>query len=808
MTRDFRDAIRGVWRAPGLAAAAVALLGLGIGANTVMFSVVDAAMFKPLPYAQPDQLVEALNVRNAGTSDEVAFTGLSWPTLDRWRAEPGIFVGSAILDDFRRVKVTGVTVTTDATLVGRMSPAFVPLLGVAPELGRAFDETDATQAAPVLLLSDAFWRTAFNADRTVVGRTVSLDGRAYTVIGVMPPTFGYGVAFGSTVGWELFDEKAERAKSTLVLVHTFFRLRPGLTLEAAERQLVALQAASPTSKTVTFEISPMDYRSVTMGNARVALPVLLAVVGCVLLIACANVANLVLARAMTRRRELAVRAALGATRGRLVSQMMAESAILTGAGTVAALVIAAWSTRIVPVLVPASMHLFDANAMRIDGRAFACCALAAVVTLLTSGLVPAIRASRPNMLASLGGGRAVTDSTPGGRRLRQVLQAGQVALTLVLLVATSLLASSFARMMWADPGFNINGLVTTGRFSWPAGQYPKANAQLGFMETMLARARTLPGVRAAAIGPSPTAGFGGPFIPLGRPSSENESTGPRLSVLAVSSDYLATVGIPIRQGRGLSASDTLGSQPVALIDEDAAAHYWPGASPIGRQFRYTLAAAPFSPPVTVVGIVGHVKTLSYAAATGSIQVYLPVAQQPSNATGLVLRVDGDPGAALGAISRLATSLDSRAAMNQPAVVAEMYGDTYVAPRFYVTVVSIFAVLALATASVGLFSLLSYAVGERTREIGVRLALGADRRRIQFLVLADAMAPVAAGLAVGLMASLWLTRALKAVLFGVTPHDLAAYLAAVVALVAAAVLAAMLPARRATRVDPVVALRDA
>jgi ABC-type antimicrobial peptide transport system permease subunit len=280
-----------------------------------------------------------------------------------------------------------------------------------------------------------------------------------------------------------------------------------------------------------------------------------------------------------------------------------------------------------------------------------------------------------------------------------------------------------------------------------------------------------------------------------------------LAVQVVSPDYLATMGIPLRQGRGLSADDTLGSQPVALIDEAAASHYWPGASPIGQQFRYTFAAAPHSAPVTVVGVVGHVKTLSYAAATGSVQVYLPAAQQPASATSLVLRVDGDPGATLGAISRLATSLDSRSAMNQPAVVAEMYGDTYVAPRFYVTVVSIFAALALATASVGLFSLLSYAVGERTREIGVRVALGADRRRIQLLVLADAMAPVAAGLMAGLVASLWLTRTLKAVLFGITPHDLGAYATAVVALIAAAALAALLPARRATHVDPVVALRE-
>jgi putative ABC transport system permease protein len=807
MSQDLREAVRGFLRSPGTAMAVVLLLALGIGANTAMFSIVDAAIFKPLPYVHPEQLVEILDVRNAGTPDEMKFLGVGWSRLERWRAERSIFVGGAALGDFRRVVLTGVPITTGPTLVGRISPDLIPLLGVNPALGRAFSGAEARAAEPVLLLADAFWRRAFDADRDVIGRRLMVDGRAYTVIGVMPPTFGYAVGFGSTIGWEPFDEAAARAKATSFSVRALFRLRRGLTLEEGERQLLALQAASPGSLTARAEIAPMDQRQVTMGNARVALPVLLAVVGCVLLIACANVSNLVLARAMTRRRELAVRAAMGATRGRLVRQMMAESLVLTTSGVALALFVAVWSTRGVQALVPTSMHLFEANPMAIDGRALLCCVTAALVTLLVSGLLPALRASRSDMLGSLTAGRGVVGTTPAGRRLRQSLQAGEVALTLVLLVATSLLATSFARMMWSDPGFDIDGLVTTGGFSWPSGQYPKADAQFAYMEALREQVRTLPGVRAAAIGPPPAGGFGGPFIPVGRASGENIETGPRMSVYVVSPDYFAAVGITILQGRGFMAGDRPGSPSVALIDEAAAAHYWPGTAPIGQQFRFTAASAPHTMPATVIGVVRHVKTLAYASATGSIQVYLPAAQQPASATSLVLRLSGDPGATLGAIARLATNLDPRSAMNQPAVVADMYGDTYVAPRFYVAVVSIFAGLALATSAVGLFSLLSYAVSERTREIGVRLALGADRRRIQALVLAEAMGPVAAGVGAGLVAALWLTRALQAVLFGLTPHDATAYAAAVAALMAVASVAAILPARRATRVDPVIALRE-
>ena len=807
MNQDLRYAVRCLLRSPGTTVAAVLLLALGIGANTTMFSVVDAAMFKPLPYLHPEQLVEILGVRNAGTPDEMESLGTSWSRLDRLRGEHSLFAGNAALADSRRVTLTGVPTTSDMAVLGRLSPELIDLLGVAPVLGRVFTDEDARGVAPVIVLKDSFWRRAFNSDRNAVGRTIGIDGRPYTVIGVMPSVFSFGVSAPTTIGWEPFDERAARAKSGSGATRAWLRLRPGLTFAEAQRRILAMQASSPTAAQYRDDLMSVDDRALAMGSARTALPVLLAVVGCVLLIACANVSNLLLARAMTRRRELAVRAAMGATRVRLVRQMMAESVVLTGSGVALALLIAAWSTRIVPVLVPASMHLFDANVMTIDRRAFFCCAMGAIVTLLVSGLLPALRGSRSDMLSSLDRGRSVAGATPAGRRLRQGLQAGEVALTLVLLVATSLLGSSFARMMWSDPGFNIDGLVTTGRLSWPPAQDPKIDAKFAYVQALLGRVHALPGVRAAAIGPAPAGGFGGPFIPVGRASGENIETGPRMSVYVVSADYFATVGIAIREGRGFTADDGPGSPSVALIDEAAAAHYWPGTSPLGQQFRYSPASGPSSVPATVVGVVRHVKTLSYASVTGSIQVYLPAAQQQRSATSLVMRVDGDPGATLGAIATLATSLDPRSSMNQPAVVADMYGDTYIAPRFYVTVVSIFAGLALAASAVGLFSLLSYAVNERTREIGVRLALGADRRRIQALVLTEAIGPVVAGVGAGLLAAFWLTRALQAVLFGVTPYDASAYAAAVAALVAVAAAAAILPVRRATKVDPVIALRE-
>jgi predicted permease len=521
-------------------------------------------------------------------------------------------------------------------------------------------------------------------------------------------------------------------------------------------------------------------------------------VALVLLIACANIANLLLARAHGRRREMAVRAALGATRARLMRQLLIEGVVLAAGGGLVAFALVWWSAALVPTLIPDRLGLFDANRLAIDTRTFVFCVVAICLTALLSTLLPALRASRPDILRAIESGARVAGPTSRGRQWRAGLQTIQVALTFVLLVGAGLLAASLMRMIDTPAGYDVDRLATVN-VALPEPRYTPAAASAAFFDELLARTRTIPGVR-ASYGPPPPGAFTGRFVAFGRENGP-ASMG---SVYAVDSDYFSVAGISLKTGRLPGPQDTATSPAVAVIDERAAELFWPGQSAVGERIRTNPYAKTW---MTVIGVVGSVKTTDFASPWGALQAYQPQQQdQPSPYRSLLVRSDGDPAAPLARIRDIAVSMEPAIVLTGMMPVAEMYRGVYVEPRFFATLMAALALLALITASVGLYGIVNYAVTERTREIGVRMALGADVTRVRRLIVGEALAPACGGIVVGLVASVFLTEYVSSLLYEVTPHDPSTFAGVVVLLVVVAAIAAFIPARRATRVDPVATLR--
>jgi putative ABC transport system permease protein len=795
--QDLTYAARMLRRTPGFTALTVLILTLGIGSVTTMFGVVDAALFKPLPYASPDQLVSVGEVLGAGTPEETTAIGVTWKEIDWWRSRPDVFSQIVTYRGGRPAVIADVPVS-GATFVGRVSPELLQLFGVRPRLGRWFATSDGE--LPVVLLSESFWRHGFGSDPAVVGRTVTIDRTPCTIVGVMPATFAAAVGGVGTVAWRPFDESVER-QTPESHASTVFRIRDGLDLAQAQRAAqLAARNMPGASSTFQVKLLPLDTRQWLKTTNQLLLPVMLGVVALVLLIACANVANLLLARAVTRRRELAVRAALGASRGRLIRQLITEGFALAVLGGSVGVGLAALATRILPDALPARLQLFAINPMELDVRVLAVSAAAVVITTLLCSVLPAMRASRTQVLDALEGGMRAVGSR-SGQRLRYGLQVIEIALTLVLVCGTTLLASSFIHMVWTPNGYRLDGLATAS-LALPS-RYPTPALQRAFFDRLIADIRHVPGVESATFGFPPPGGSWGSFTVKGQ---EQNSGVPFASSSLdwIGPDYLAVVGIPIKTGRGFDDTDFSTSPPVGLIDEDTAHRYWPGTSPIGQQFRYSR----YVPWITIVGVTGRVKTTAFTSPNAVAEVFLPQTQNSSQAyRTLTFRSNAaDPLAPIAGVRAALRALDPDVDLKSPKVVADLYDDVFVQPRLYVVLMSVFAGLSALTAAVGLFGLLNYSVSQRQREIGVRLALGAAMGDIRRLVVRDAAAAVVGGLAIGLAGALLLARLLQTIIFGISIHDATSFAVAVAVMAALAAASTILPARRAARVDPVRALR--
>ncbi len=802
--QDVRYGVRILARSPGLTLAVIVSLALGIGANTAIFSVVDAAVFRPLPYRDPNQLVDIIQVEHRGTSEQVSFGGMMIrDELADWRSQRQIFEGIEAYSSFVGTLFPG-TPQAEDFLVQRISPGMLGLLGMRTILGREFSADEYEVGSDtVCMIHESLWNSIFASDPSVLGRTIRIDKRILTIVGVLPSHFRLRRWDKATI-WLPLPEQATGEVPGSKEVSIIARLRPGLSIGQAQIQarLAADQLNREKPGRWKWDVELVSLTEPLTGPLLVELYVLLGAVSFVLLAACANVASLLLSRAATRQREVAIRAAIGAGHWRLFRQFLVEGLLLSSAGAVAAIGLAWYGIRLVPRLLPPSILLFAVREASFDGRVLAFTAAIGILTGLLCSLAPALRAARTSVTDSLVVTDRMAGATPGVRRLLSTLQCMQVAFALVLLVGAGLMINAFVRMLRTATGFDSAGLIQVS-MSISEEAYPTRPQQDEFFDRLLAVTKNLPNVASATLGTAiPAAETFACLFVTERMAGQSGTPG-TADLYYVASDYFSTLGIPLVAGRTFGPEDGPKAPPVAIIDRGAAEHYWPGENPIGKRFR----PGGESPWWTVVGVVGKVKTPEFTLQDW-YQVYLPFNQNDSRLYGSVIaRTVGDPSQVLSAVRAQVTALDRMARIREAATVGELYGKAVLTPRFYVIVLSLFAGLALVTASIGLYGMTMFTVSRRTQEIGLRIAIGAGPGDVRSLVVRQALAPVLLGIGAGLLGAAYLSRFMRSLLYQIKPQDPFTLLAVSSAMFLIALAASYLPARRASRIDPIAALHQ-
>jgi putative ABC transport system permease protein len=785
--RDIKYAVRSFLKAPGFVAIAILTLALGIGANTAIFTIVNALLLRPLPYAQPDRLVmvwQDLRARG-GPADEWATPG----NYVDWRREPGIFKQVSVISGWR------------PTLTGRGEPEPIPgeqvtheyfgVLGVSPALGRGFRQEDDVPNAPrVVVIGHDLWQRRFGGDVSIVGQAVTLGGEPHEIIGVLPRGFRPVVA-GAAQMWRPLRLNTATPSRGSITLRTIARLPDGVTFERAQAGAAALakqlEAAYPRYNEKTgFNLTPLHDRVV--GEIRPGLLALLGAVAFVLLIACANIANLLLARGSSRGREIAVRVALGAGRARVVRQLLTESLLLAAIGGSAGLLLGVWAVDALVALAPANAP--RVNEIGLDGTVFGFAALLTIATGMLFGLVPALQSSRTDVMHGLKDA-ARGGSGSSGRRLRRGLIVVEIALALVLLTGGGLLLQTFIKLQQANLGFNPSQVLVG--FVNP----PRASA-----DQVLEKAAALPGVEKAALasvlplsGDSDTS-----FMIEGRPPAASQSQTPVTWYRLVSAAYFDAMGMTLRRGRGFDARE---SMPSVVINEAFARKYFPGEEPMGRRVRF--GNRPEDPWFTIIGVVADSRVRG-AREAALVELFVPYWQLTEPGMNVILKGPA-PERFAAPLRQAVASIDRNVPVSGITTLAEIVGGSIEQPRFFATLAVAFAVLALTLAAIGIYGVMAYAVTQRTTEIGVRMALGATPSEVFRLVIGDGLRIAGLGVSLGLAGSFLVGRGLATLLFGVQPQDPLTFSVTVVALLLVAALASFIPARRATRVDPMVALRS-
>jgi putative ABC transport system permease protein len=800
LVQDIRYAARLLLRSPGFTIVAVAALALGIGANTAIFSVVNTLLLRPLPYADADRLAVVWEQNlPRDKKDNVVSPG----NFIHWREMNHTFTDLAAVSLTFRTTLTGQGDATELP-VQYISGSLFGILGARPQIGRDFTPQEDAPGIRVITISDRLWRQRFGSDPSIVNRTITLDGRSQTVVGVMPPGFSMldkTVDVWSTIG---FSPASRTPRGRWIAV--VGRLKDGVTMAQAQDDMARvhgeLTRLFPDFNT-GWTARVVGLREQLTGDVRPALLVMLGAVGFVLLIACANVGNLVLARATARQREMAVRSALGAGRGRLVRQMLAESVLLSMVGAGAGLLLAWWATMALRTTVAARLPVERLEQVGIDGRVLLFTIAAALFSALVFGIAPALSSTGARLTDTMkDGGRSGTAGR--GARVRGAFVVVEMALALVLLVGAGLLMRSFVMLLHVDPGFDPSHTVTM-KVSIPQAKYADAARQQAFFNQLFERIDALPGVKAAG-GTSflPLAGLGAAtgfeIVSQPKPAAGQE---PVTDVRVVTHMYFDAMGVPLLRGRSFDARDAGTAVRRVIINQALAKQYFRDEDPLGKRI---VVSWNDPGPDEIVGVVGDVRQQdlqSEARAT----IYWPPARFTYPFMTIAIRTAGDPrGVVSGAVTAL-HGLDPDVAAADVRTMADVIDISVAERRMTMLLLSIFAVLALVLAAVGIYGVIGYSVTQRTQEIGIRMALGAPRSTVLRMVVGQAMGLALAGVAAGAVGAWVLTRLMATLLFGVTPSDPLTFLAVSGLLALVAALAASVPGLRATRVDPVIALRS-
>ena len=809
LVQDLRYAARSLAKSPGWTLAAVLTLALGIGANTAIFSVVTAVVLRPLPYREADRLVAIWGSLKRPGLEKII---VSAPELEDFRSRTHVFEGIAAYDE-QGLNLTGIP--EPERLTGAyVSPEIFSLLGVPPEQGRWLARGEEQPGrAPVVVLGHALWRARFGGEPGLVSRPITLDGRPVTVVGVMPPGFRIPGSDSElwlplTIAPELTTEN-NRGSHFLTLVA---KTKPGIPLSLASTDVAAaaigIARDHTGSYTSGYGASVTTWRDEIVGNSRLALFVLLGAVALILLIACANVASLQLARAAGRQRELAIRAALGAGRRRLLAHSFAESGLLALAGGIGGLLLASVTTDVLVALAPADIPRL--TEVRFDGAVLAFTAAVSVLAGVLFGLAPAAQAARIHLNDVLRDGGSGAIRGRSGRSLRQGLVVAQCSLALVLMAGAGLLLRSFVRVREVRPGFRVDRALSF-RVHLPASRYPDFERQMAFYDEALGRLSALPGVRSAgAINALPLSGRTSDrsFRIEGRPLDLSKV--PDEEIRFASEDYFRTMAVPLREGRFFTDRDNATSPPAAIINEALRRRYWPGETAIGK--RISFRGLKDSPEWReIVGVVGNVRHEGLDAQEQP-ELYLPIRQPLFPGTSrlaalyFVMETEADPMRLLPAVRSTMASLDGDQPLSDIRTMEERLAASTARRRFSLLLVGSFAWLALGLAAVGIFGVVAHSVSVRDREIALRLALGASPAQAVALIVGEGARLVSAGLLIGTAGALALTRWMSGLLFGIGPSDPLTLAGVAVLLAAVGLAACFLPARRVTKLAPMAVLR--
>ena len=811
LRQDLRYGARMLLKRPGFTVAAVLTLALGIGGNAAIFSLVNSILLRPLPYREPERLYTIWETIPK-VRDRFPSLPVSARSFAEWRDQSTFFEQIAVVSP-SAMNFTGAG-EPERLGAARVSANFFSVVGVDPQFGRTFVEgEDKPQAQPVAVISDSLWRRRFNTDLSVIGRSITIDGKGFTVVGVMPRGFPFprGKELHQFVNFEQRTDvwlPLVFKPEDLVEVGSFnyaviARLRNGATRAQAQAEISAIQSriAQRTPDLEDLNAFLLPLQETLVGNVRQGLTLMLAAVGFVLLIVCVNLANLMLSRAPLRRREFAIRMALGATRARLIAQLLTESLLLALIGGGLGVLLALWGVQALATRIPVDLPRLEE--VRIDGPAVLYAIIVSIATGALFGLWPAIRATKLELNEALKvGGRALTKG-PGSGRVSSALIVVEVGLSVLLLVGAGLLLRSFVRVMSVDKGFKAENILMADLSLSPT-KYMEITNRREFYRRLLEQLDSLPGVRGSSV-------ISG--APLAKESTVTVITDehtPNVPILErplvdrryISPGYFKTMSIPLRQGRLFDESDR--KRAVTILSEKIATRLWPGEDPIGKRVRESDS----SPPTEVVAVVGDIRA-SALEKDPSAAMYLPYWQgdvSDLSDMSLMVRTDIDSQSMAGVLREEIRKLDAETPIAEMKTMERVVSESVSRRRFQMFLLSIFAGVAMLLAAVGIYGVVSYSVTERTNEIGIRLALGAERRDVFRLVLTAGMIPALTGVSIGLVAAFAFARVIKSLLFGVSATDPATLFVIAATLTIVALLACWIPARRATKVDPMIALR--